>query len=300
MKWKKKNKILFLSLCFLSATAICVAQENEKKTLSLNIGYYVKNNNTQYLMATVQTKVEGKFQPVKDIAVSLFLDSVSDDNLINKVKTDEKGKAKAYLPISLKNKWDVSTNHTILGMIESSDQFEEATSELTITKSKIEIDTSSDEETRSIIVTIKKFENDEWVPVKDVDVKIGIARMGGILSAGDEEFYTTDSSGQAIAELNKQELPGDKDGNLVLAAKVDDNDEVGSIIIEKTVPWGKPTEIDKDFFKQRTLWSTRYHTPPWLLFMAYSIIIGVWGTILYLIFQLLKIKKLGSVETKNE
>ncbi len=33
---------------------------------------------------------------------------------------------------------------------------------------------------------------EEWVPAADVDMKVGINRLGGILSAGEEAIYTTD------------------------------------------------------------------------------------------------------------
>ncbi len=269
------------------------SQDTEKSTLSLNLSYFVKNNSSQYLIATAQTKIEGRFQPVKDIEVSIFLDSISLENLVGKIKTDEAGKAKAFLPTNLKDLWNASSTHTFFISSEANKQFDEGSGELTVTKSKIEIDTVSDETTKSITVTIKKLENEEWVAVKEVDVKIGVLRSGKILGAGEDEFYTTDSTGIATAEFTRDSLPGDKGGNIILAAKVDDLDEVGNLIIEKTVPWGVATITDDNFFKQRTLWSTRYHTPPWLLFMAYSIIIAVWGTLIYLIFQIFKIKKIG-------
>ena len=79
----------------------------------------------------------------------------------------------------------------------------------------------------------------------------------------------------------------------MLVAKVEDNEQYGNLIIEKTVPWGIATRVDNSFFNQRTLWSTRFRTPWWLLFMAYSIVIAVWGTIIYLVLQIVKIKKLG-------
>jgi hypothetical protein len=60
------------------------------------------------------------------------------------------------------------------------------------------------------------------------------------------------------------------------------------------VNWGKSINAPKNFFAQRTLWSIGTQAPLWLLFAVYSIIIGVWGTFLYLIFQVLKIKKLGA------
>jgi hypothetical protein len=293
MKWKKRNKIYFLVCCFLAGTLTIFSQETEKSTLSLNLSYFVKNNSSQYLVATAQTKIEGRFHPVKDIEVSIYLDSISSENLVSKSKTDEKGKAKAFLPINLKDKWNGSSTHTFFVTSEANKKFDDGSSELTVTKSKIEIDTISDETTKSITVTIQKLENSEWVPVKEVDVRIGVARSGGILGAGEEESYTTDSTGIATAEFTRDSLPGDRNGNIILAAKVEDNDEIGNVLIERSVPWGVPTITDDGFFKQRTLWSTRYHTPSWLLFMAYSIIMAVWGTLIYLIFQIFKIKKLG-------
>jgi len=299
MKWKKKNSVLLLVFCFLAATCNVFSQEAEKSTLSLNLGYFVKNNNAHYVVATAQTRIEGRFYPVKDIEVNIYLDSAGEENLIGKFRTDDNGKAKSYLPLSLKNKWDASSTHTFIAMADANKQFDEATGELIITKSKIEIDTVSDETTKSITVTISKYENNEWLPLKDVDIKIGVKRMGGILVAGEEEVYTTDSTGSVIAEFSRDSLPGDKNGNIILAAKVDDNDEVGNLYVEKTVPWGIAFNAKNNFFQQRTLWSTRHHTPIWLLFIAYSIIIAVWGTIIYLILQLFKIRKLGTVKGKS-
>jgi hypothetical protein len=64
-----------------------------------------------------------------------------------------------------------------------------------------------------------------------------ISRQASILSAGDEETYTTDSTGTVSAEFKKDSLPGDKQGNIVLAAKVEDNDQYGNLLVEKTVRW---------------------------------------------------------------
>ncbi len=124
-------------------------------------------------------------------------------------------------------------------------------------------------------------------------MKIGVKRHGGILSAGDDATYTTDSSGILTVEFKRDSLPGDVKGNIILTARVDDNEFFGNLQVEKIVPWGEVTKIDDSFFNKRTLWTTRSRTPFWLLFMAYTIILGVWGTLVYLIFQLFRIKKLG-------
>ena len=94
-------------------------------------------------------------------------------------------------------------------------------------------------------------------------------------------------------------MPGDEKGNILLAAKVEENDIYGNLLLEKTVPWGVAFKPDNNFFNQRTLWTTRNRTPIWLLFLAYSIVIGVWGTILYLVREMFKIKKLSKGVTAS-
>lgn len=118
--------------------------------------------------------------------------------------------------------------------------------------------------------------------------------MDGNLSVGDEDFYTSDSTGVSSAEFKRDSIPGDQKGIITLVAEVDDNDTYGNLVTEKTVDWGKAIgPSQKNFFTQRTLWSRGSEAPIWLLFTVWSIVIGIWGTIIYLLFQILKIKKLG-------
>ena len=285
--------VLFASGFFLSS--VCAfGQDSDRVQLNMNLGYYLKNNEVQYLVVNTNTRVDGKFQPFKGVTVNLYLGNDSGDIFINKVITDDKGIAKSFLPVQLKSVWDDLAVHTFKAITDAGKNYDEATADLTITRSKIEIDTGSDESTKNIIVTVKEFKDNAWQPVKDVDVKIGIARLGGILAAGEEEFYTTDSAGSVTATLNKDSLPGDEKGNIMLVARVEDNDQLGNLSVDKIVPWGISKKTDNTFFQLRTLWSTRYRTPTWLLFMAYSIIIGVWGTLFYLILQIFKIRKLAT------
>jgi hypothetical protein len=255
----------------------------------VKLHYYNSNNNLQYLILESTLKKNKVFTPQKDKTYKIYLDSAA-TNLVAKVKTDATGKGKAFLPPTLKKAWDASPQHTFIVKVGD----EEIISDFIITKAKITLDTVNADGVRSIVATVFKLENNKWIPAKDVELKVGIQRHGGVLPAGDEETYTTDSSGSVTAEFKKNNLPGDPKGNITLTAKADENEFFGNLIIEKPVNWGLATKIDNQFFEQRTLWTTRFKTPYWLLFMAYSIIIGVWGTLFYLIRQIIKIKKLGS------
>jgi hypothetical protein len=298
MNFKINYKLLASAIAIIFfAPFIAKAQTDSSKTvLALNIGYYMNNNKAIYVIANAKTKIAGKFQKVKDVTVNIYLDKDSAGNLMGKVVTDKNGLAKAMLPPALKSLWDASTKHSFIAVSEANKAFESTTAEAAISKSKITLDTISDGDVRSIVVKVTSFDGTVWMPVAAVEMKLGVSRDGGsgLLSAGDDATYTTDSTGTVTAEYKKVNLPGDEKGNILLIAKVEENEQLGSLVIEKTVPWGVVTKTDNSFFTQRTLWSTRFRTPFWLLFMAYSIVIGVWGTIVYLILQIIKIKKLGN------
>ena len=66
----------------------------------------------------------------------------------------------------------------------------------------------------------------------------------------------------------------------------------------KTVKWGLPTEVDNSFYK-RTLWAARDKTPYWLLITPNVIIITVWGFIIYLLYLVQLIRKLGKDEINS-
>lgn len=294
MKKLKKNKFIFLLLPFLFFLLInrLSAQEKEETEELLKLNYFSVNNGVQYLILENSLKTGKKREPLKNKVFHFYLDSNKTENFIARVSTDENGQAKAFFPPSLKAAWAASPLHTFIAVAAGKE--EEIAYELEIAKAKIQIDTATTDGIRSITVQVMQLTNDEWIPAADVEMKIGIQRLGGILSAGDEETYTTDSSGTASMEFTKDSLPGDHKGNFVLVAKVQENDLFGNLVLEKTVPWGIALKADTGFFDQRTLWSTRFRTPLWLLFIANSIIIGVWGTIIYLITQIVKIKRLGA------
>ena len=294
MKQVKKTRIsIVLVLCFAAVCTDVFAQEAAAPQPLLNLNYFTINNNIQYLTVQTRVKVDRKFLPLPGQEVKLFLDSEEADDQVIKTYTDDNGIAKVIIPPSLKDKWENSPKHTFIGVMKDSSSQEEITTELEVTKAKIEIDTANEDGSRMVNVKIMSFENGEWVPAPDVDMKVGIARLGSILSAGEDAIYTSDENGDVSVTFNKDSIPGDEQGNIVLEAKVEDNDQFGNLVVEKKVSWGVALKPDKNFFDQRTLWSTRFRTPLWLLFMAYSIAIGVWGTLIYLVIQIVKIGKLG-------
>jgi hypothetical protein len=286
-KLSKKISIVFLVFLFAGNTAL-MAQNSFKVAFK----YFMFNNKIPYLTVHAFIKVDGKLQPVNGIAMNVYMDEESPKNLIGKVVTNNMGDAVAVIPKELKILWDASPKHKFIASSVATKEYNESNSEIEITKAKILLDTITEGETKNIVVKIFEFKDNSWVPVKDVEAKAGIRRHASVLPAGKEQSYTTDSTGVFTAEFKRDSLPGDDLGNIALVAKVEDNDLYGNLVVEKVVPWGVKVLKENDFDK-RTLYSARFKSPYWLIGMAYLVIGVVWSVLIYLIFVIVKVMKIG-------
>jgi hypothetical protein len=290
---KKLNQpfIILLSVLLLLSGYSGFAQGTPKGDVSLAVNYFIVNNQVPYLLVRAKSKIDGKFQPVAGITVKLFLDKDSTGTFIGKVTTNEKGEASTTIPATVKTEWGATSKHTFLATFDGNKKFESAKGDLTMSRAKILIDVSSD---KKVTASVFELKDAAWIPVKAVDVKIGVKRQGADLPVNEKPTFTTDSTGTVAADFKRDSIPGDAKGNIILVARIDDNDTYGNLVIEKTVPWGTKF-VPVSNFNERSLFGTRDKTPIWLLVMAYSILIVVWGILISLVRSIFKIKKLGEV-----
>jgi len=182
-----------------------------------------------------------------------------------------------------------SVKQTFVVVSKATKVFDQTKASTDVVKAKLKIDTTAD---KKINVMVLELKDTGWTPVKGVDLKVAIKRMGGDLNVGETQTYTTDSTGSISADFKRDSLPGDLNGNLTLIAKVEDNDTYGNLTVEELVPWGAKMEYVSRF-DRRTLFARRGHSPIWLELLAYSIIGVVWIILVYLVGQIRKIKTLG-------
>ena len=289
MKMHNFKKLLVCVLSLISS--VCISQ-TEKNNLILNIGYYNNNNQSQFLVAHAKSKIKGKFLPVEGITVTLYLNAQIPAKVLGKLVTNAKGEASLLLPPSAKDEWNKSAKQSFIVVSQPTKLYDEATGNFDITKAKIKIDTAVD---KIITAKLMELKDTVWTPVKGVDVKIAVIRLGGDLNVSETATYATDSLGMATAEYKRDSLPGDTKGNLTLIARLEDNELYGNLSSEKIVPWGKSYSYLSEFDK-RTLFARRGKSPIWLELIAYSIVVAVWSVIFYLVGQIKKLIKLGRLE----
>ncbi len=287
MRKFKYTALTILVSTFMTGIALC---QETKNNLILGLGYFNDNNQMQYLKANAKTKINGKFTQVPGVALSFYISSVNPEHLLGKATTDDKGSASVMIPPAARDEWNKSPKQSFLVVSDSSRLFDAVTSGTDLVKARIRLDTADD---KKIIATLEELKDTLWLPVKGVDMRVAIKRLDGDLNVSETQTYTTDSLGMVSADFKQDGLPGDSAGNLILIAKVEDNDTYGNVSIEKKVPWGKATQYVSNY-NQRSLFARRGWSPLWLEWMAYAIIAGVWGVLLYLFMQIRKLKRLGA------
>jgi hypothetical protein len=154
------------------------------------------------------------------------------------------------------------------------------------------MDITLEEEDSSRLVKIVVGHPDETgqiVPMPEVECKIYIKRLFGLLPIGDAE--TTDADG-LISVVFPDSLKGDESGNLTIVAKIEDNEILGNVEVSKTIAWGIPTEIN-DFYLQRELWSARANSPWTLILIVNAALLGIWGVIAFIFLEIFRINKIG-------
>ena len=136
-----------------------------------------------------------------------------------------------------------------------------------------------------VISVVKK----DTIPLKGSEGLLFVKRYFGNLQIGN----ATKTNDKGIATFNfPKNIPGDKEGNLELIARIND-DVYGEIITSKKIKIGIPTN-NPGLTEKRAMWNVEAKAPIWILVTFFSIVVGVWITIAYIILNIFRIKKLST------
>ncbi len=241
------------------------------------------------LSVRVRVKRDKGWEPIKWVIVNLFLNEETKLGMMGNITTDVKGSGTFILPEKFIPAWDSLDQFTFIGRIKGDTQVTDASETLTINRSRLAVSTQVIDSVRKVTVSLTKREKGRWIPVPETDLSVFIHRQFGRLTIG-EDTYTTDENGQVEVDFSVN-IPGDKDGNILIGAWIEDNDELGNRVSLTQAPWGSPLAPVQDHSRQRTLWSSRDLAPFWLLAISNGMLLLVWGVVVYLLFILFRMKR---------
>jgi hypothetical protein len=125
--------------------------------------------------------------------------------------------------------------------------------------------------------------------VAGIDIHFYVKKSFGLLPLEGENI-TTDDNGESTIDF-PTDLPGDASGNVVVIARVEDDENLGTVEASKTVNWGLPSKPEP--LQSRALWTSGNNAPWPLTITVTSIVVIVWGIIFYMFYQLVVIKRAG-------
>jgi mono/diheme cytochrome c family protein len=125
-------------------------------------------------------------------------------------------------------------------------------------------------------------------PLESLELLLYAKRFLGELQI--DEPKTTNAKGEAYFEY-KDSLPGDTAGNIVFIVKLN-AEGLSDLKQEKTLKAGKIMKA-KSLIDTRAMWSVRSKSPIWLIALYSLVAIGVWLVLIYIVMQIVKLKKIG-------
>ncbi len=142
----------------------------------------------------------------------------------------------------------------------------------------------------------KAFVTSEGQAVNEVPVNLSVKRLFSKLPIGDA--IATDSTGVATFEF-PQDIPS-SNGKLTVFASIIDDENYVNTEASGEVNWGTVVISDNSNMEERSFSAARDKAPIYFIVISLLIIGLIWGTLVYAVLQVFKIKKLGKIQEIKE
>jgi len=274
--------IATITLIALIATGNIFAQTAKKNPTRMKMDFVKNYNNTENLVATLIVKEEA-YIPFQDVVVEFY--SINDTSrvLLDKIKTNEIGKAIYLINDNTPIFRDSLGFATFEVEFKGNSSSKKSNKQLTVKQLNMDVSFFQKDSIKFIEVFASEINNDkEVIPVKGLNVSFNIKGTFSLLNFGKEK---TDKFGKVKINF-PVDMPGDTLGELTIIAKVDDDSEYGTVASMGEINWGIPQPRVVE--KQRGLGDT--DAPLWMVYTLITLLSAVWFHYLYVIYMIVKIK----------
>lgn len=271
------------------STAAIVATEDsvsaEPELISPSITFISVQNadKSVRLEAAIQAKVKGSFYKLPQIKLSFLQVTDAAETPLGNVITDRAGKAVFTVKPELLAGNAAGELHFKVSYA-GNKQMEAGEEELTVKRALLTVEPVKEDSLLSVHIKLLNLSGAEAAPIPETTVGIYVKRLFSALKIGE---ITTDETGEASLEVPKN-LPGDAKGNIILIARVEENETYGNMEAEVSQNWG--TIVSDQITNQpRALWSS--HPPLWMLITFILLMSIVWGHYIVIVVQLFRLRK---------
>jgi hypothetical protein len=276
---------IILSAFFMSIGCLTTTAQNTKKNSVRIKAYYIKTMNQEAnFNIKASSKVENQNIDVANIELTILNELNDEEVILGSTTTNMNGEGKFVVKDFNLIKPDSSGLYNITVSFKGNDSYKRASKSLTYRDASIEAKIITVDSINYITATLKDTAKDSLLSGKLLNVQV--QRLFRPLKIG-EEYNITDEAGTILVSI-EEGIPG-VDGKLTMEVVLKDSDDYGTVKALVNAPVGIPI-VEESTFDERTMWSPRNKTPLFLLIVPNLIILGIWGIIIYLILNLIKLK----------
>jgi hypothetical protein len=283
---------------FVDRTAIAQETKDSSAKLSFNMNVSSKiSDGTRTVNVFISRKENKKTIIVDDLKspLNLYLnevkeyDAVAGTGWMSRTYLSEEGTAEFKFPPWFDKLADSVHEYTFIIKTEMDPRYENAEEQITITDAKVKLEYAGEDSVKTAAATIYGWKDGTFIPVAGAELKLCIKRTFNFLPFGEAEA-TSNENGEISGEL-PLDIPGNANGTLTIAGRLEEDAAFGTVEFTKEVPWAVLPKTNPP--RGRTLWSGGDNAPLLLVISSITIIVVIWGTIFYLVYLLFKIKRLG-------
>jgi hypothetical protein len=287
---RKKINMQFRFACILAVVVFCTfsirinAQEKTKVAPILEFSYQKHTDGNRLLTARLTL-----FQHRVTHAISgkniLFSNG---KDTITTIPTDIDGYAYLVIQPGAKLGKNKAGAYEFKADFNGSDTIEAATASVTAKDVNLQMTLLEKDSVRTVNIKLVEInDKGDSIPVPGQKINTYVERMLSLLKISEE---TTDDKGQVVFEFPR-DLPGEADGAVVVRVRMEDNELYGNVEAKGSREWGIP--VDHSIVEaHRALWTQI--APVWMIITLSILLTGVWGHYIYVIFQMVMIKKEGN------
>ena len=283
----KQSRLFIIITVVLSISLLSVRAQSDAEIIEPVLEMsYLKNTDDIIVLSASLVYYENR-QPVplpgQDISFTAGVDPIIQ---LGSSVTDEEGNARISLDNFPSSVEDEDGMVRFLASFSGNDTLTESEWEVIIKDVHLNINLELIDSVKTITARASFFQEGEVMPAADEDIYFFVLRMFSDLPVG-EEFL--DENGEISIEF-PDDIPGDFEGYLEVIVRFDDNWMFGNVEKRERIQWGAATQhkIPESY---RALWSQI--APMWMIITLSIMLMGVWGHYLFVIFQLVRIRRMG-------
>jgi len=287
-----QNKIRIISVFLLCFCSLFISAQNKKDsatTITPSITFtYLNSNDTIILSANIFDRKETGIFAIKNAVIEFSASGDKKTQNLGQAKANEEGNAVLKLPIAKGIPRDKDGKTTYTAKFNGKGQYQPALGTFTAKFARITVNFSKEDSLRFILVTATQIDHNGAVkPIQKEKVVVYIPRLFNLLKIGETDL---DIAGKGKVEYPGK-LVGDSLGNIIVIAKIEENDVFGNVQGQSSISWGIPKQYYLAEKPTRELWTPI--APIWMIVTLIIMLTGVWAHYIYAVIQLIKIKQIS-------